>query len=279
MGSPSCSIALLSVFYQLGLPAGQGEEAAGAQHVLLRLVSFPSCMRSINGGLGFSPKPVPLSLFCFGDGGKACLPPARSWLPVSCGSSTSDRTRQVLLEARSAAPKQKKCPSKNAFPRPRGELTLCAVRPAAGAAAAGFGGRAGGREEEAGRRAQNWSFVHRKGCGSWSARGSPCPPRKPTGSPSAIASPEPGSPRERLCHPEGAPVPLPGGSWKASLPPCPGNSFFLTLCGQNAAPSCTSPRCLQHLQPRPAALGPPGASRCDTTRIVCWETTDPQHPE
>lgn len=227
MGSPSCSIALLSVFYQLGLPTGQGEEAAGAQPVLLRLVSFPSCMRSINGGLGFSPKPVPLSLFCFGDGGKACLPPARSWLPVSRGSSTSDRTRQVLLQARSAAPKQKKkCPSKNAFPHPRGELTLCAVRPAAGAAAAGFGGRAGGREEEAGRRAQNWSFVHRKGCGSWSARGSPCPPWKPTGSPSAIASPEPGSPRERLCHPEGAPVPLRGAPGRRRSLLALGTPFF-----------------------------------------------------
>lgn len=37
------------------------------------------------------------------------------------------------------------CPYKNAFPHPQGELTfpLCAVRPAAGAAVAGFGGRAG----------------------------------------------------------------------------------------------------------------------------------------
>lgn len=112
-------------FYQLGLPVGQGEEAAGVQHVLLRIVSFPYCMRSIDGAKSWVSLPSRFLYYHFSLGTVARR--ARTPHGAGCGSaagaagrraarrvlggsdpprSISDRTREVLLETRSTAPKR-----------------------------------------------------------------------------------------------------------------------------------------------------------------------------
>lgn len=68
-----------------------------------------------------------------------------SW-GLAAGASPSPLTFGIPRFANAFSPRGAfGCPYKNAFPHPQGELTFppCAARPAAGAAAAGFGGRAG----------------------------------------------------------------------------------------------------------------------------------------